>query len=80
MGKNTLKGKAKLLSYFVAFVFMVGIHIAVDKAGAGKEGRGSQEDKEYSGEKNAGVSIAKNQDSLYNEMAGNPELTLLFKN
>lgn len=78
MGKNTLKGKAKLLSYFVAFIFMVGIHIAVDRTG--KEGQESQEKIKYSGEKDSSASLAKAQDSLYNEMTGNPELTLLFKN
>ena len=37
MGKNTLKGKVKIFSYFVAFIFMVVVHIAIDKRGVKEE-------------------------------------------
>jgi len=37
MKKNTLKGKVKVLSYLMAFIIMVGVHLAIDKAGAKKE-------------------------------------------
>lgn len=34
MGKDTLKGTVKISSYIVAFMLMVGIHVAMDKIGS----------------------------------------------
>lgn len=36
METSTLKGKFKVLSYIVAFIFMVGINIAMNRVGANK--------------------------------------------
>lgn len=36
MEKSTLKGKVKVLTYIAAFIFMVGVHMAMDKSGANK--------------------------------------------
>ncbi|MFV0537053.1 MAG: hypothetical protein ACK5M3_06715 [Dysgonomonas sp.] len=37
MGKNTLKGKIKILSYFATFIFMVVVHMAMDKKATNSE-------------------------------------------
>jgi len=37
MKKNTLKGKIKVLSYMIAFIFMVGVHLMMDRVGAKNE-------------------------------------------
>ncbi|MBK5719730.1 hypothetical protein JGH11_02465 [Dysgonomonas sp. Marseille-P4677] len=43
MEKNTLKGKVKVLSYIVAFIFMVGINMSMDKIVPTDIGSGSHQ-------------------------------------
>lgn len=37
MRQNTLKGKVKIFAYFAAFIFMVVVHVAIDKNSVDKE-------------------------------------------
>ncbi|MBB4035314.1 hypothetical protein GGR21_001203 [Dysgonomonas hofstadii] len=37
MKKNTLKGKTKMLSYMIAFIIMMGVHLVMDRTGTKKE-------------------------------------------
>lgn len=70
MRKNTLKGKIKILSYFAAFIFMVVIHMAIDKKTANKE------NDEYGEMSSNNIN---NQDSLYDEEGGTRKFISLMK-
>lgn len=82
MGKNTLKRKIKILSYLAAFIFMVGVHTAMDKISANKEqaSETAQKPKDYPEKtRSMATTISLSGDSLYAGGNEKTETDLLFK-
>jgi len=77
MEKNTLKGKIKVLSYFAAFLFMVGVHMAMDRIGTSNQTK--EELKVTGGADKDNIRIATVEDSIYNVRKGKSGTIMLSR-
>lgn len=76
MGRNTLKGKVKVLSYFAAFLFMVGVHIAMDKIANNRQIIENKEEAEYVSQSENNITVGDSLSDIRKEKSGT---IMLFK-
>lgn len=76
MGRNTLKGKVKVLSYFAAFLFMVGVHIAMDRIANNRQIIENKEEAEYVSQSENNITVGDSLSDIRKEKSGT---IMLFK-
>lgn len=76
MGRNTLKGKVKVLSYFAAFLFMVGVHIAMDRIVNNRQIIENKEEAEYVSQSENNITVGDSLSDIRKEKSGT---IMLFK-
>jgi hypothetical protein len=76
MGRNTLKGKVKVLSYFAAFLFMVGVHIAMDRIANNRQIIENKEEAEYISQSGNNITVGDSLSDIRKEKSGT---IMLFK-